>query len=142
MSYELDVERLIDAPTEDVYRARTDVGIEREIGQMFDSTSSMSGEVRLGGTRVGEWGPENRRYRVTQTFLEITQDRIVYSELLEVPPSPVYTSTITETIRDQDGKTLFHFHVEGFPNAEERDMHREGYNIVLDRLEAYLAAHH
>jgi uncharacterized protein YndB with AHSA1/START domain len=136
MGYVLVVERVINAPTEVVHRART----EREITRMFDSTSDLTGEVRIGGKRIAKWGPEDGRCRVTQTFLEISPERIVYSELLEVPPSPVYTSIITETIQEQGGKTFFQFHVEGFPTAEERDMHREGYNIVLDRLEAYLTA--
>jgi uncharacterized protein YndB with AHSA1/START domain len=140
MTYELDVRRVIDAPREVVYRARTDIDFERKISQMHDATSQLFGEVAVGKVRVAEWGPNESRCRVTQTFLEVDENRGVYSELLEVPPSPVYETLITETMLPEDGKTLFHFHVEGFPTTEERDMHREGYNIVLDRLENYLTS--
>lgn len=139
MPYELDVRRLIDAPVELVSRARTDIDIQREIAKANDGSAKLSGEIRVGGKRVEEWQQGDRTCRVTQTYLEIGPDR-VYSELLELPPSPVYESTITETLTPQDGKTLFWFHVEGFPTEQERDIHRKGYNIVLDRLEAWREA--
>jgi|TARA_Y100000310_G_scaffold232707_1_gene235561 uncharacterized protein YndB with AHSA1/START domain len=140
MGHELDVQRLIDAPVDTVFRSRIDLDTEREISRMYNPTADISGEVRVGANRIIAWGTEDKRCRVTQTFLEIGVNRVVYSELLEVPPSPVYVSTITETMQPQGERTLFQFHVEGFPTAEERDMHSEGYNIVLDRLQGYLAS--
>ncbi len=139
MTYDLHVERIINAPSEAVFAARTSIATEREMTRRADPTADVRGEVLVGRARVAEWGPEDARCRVTQTFLEITEQKIVYAEVLEVPPSPVYTTTITETITPHgDGQTLFRFDVEGFPTEEERDLHREGYGIVLDRLVAYL----
>lgn len=57
MSYVLDVERLIDAPADVVYRARTDVGLERTITRMFDDTADVYGEMCIGRARILEWGP-------------------------------------------------------------------------------------
>ncbi len=140
MSYELEVERLIDAPVDVVYRAQTDVEIKRKIAAMHDASAGFAGEIGVGRQLVVTWIQDGTDCRVTATFREVAPGRVVYEELLEVPPSPVYVSTVTETMQDRGGKTLFRFHVEGFPTAAERDMHRVGYNIVLDRLEQYLSA--
>ena len=107
---------------------------------MHDASDRLAGEIGVGKQLVVTWTQDGVACRVTATFREVVPGRVVYEELLEVPPSPLYISKITETMQDHGGKTLFRFHVEGFPTPEERDIHRVGYNIVLDRLERYLAA--
>lgn len=139
MSYDHRAERLIGAPIEAVFRARTDLELMRRLND--HPISRASGEVRPGAAVRVEWGPsEDRLCRVTQVFDEVDPPRrLVYREVLEAPPSPVYESVITETFAERDGKTLIAFHHAGFPTEQERDVHKQGYEIILDRLERHFA---
>jgi uncharacterized protein YndB with AHSA1/START domain len=136
----LKVEGLVDASVEAVFHARTDLDVLRRLND--HPISRVSGDLCVGGTRIIEWGPsEEKLCRVTQVFREIERlRRLVYTELLEVPPSPVYESVICESFAERDGKTLLTFRIEGFPTVEERDLHTRGYQLAFERLEKHFAS--
>ena len=140
MSYELKVDRLLDASIEVVFHARTDPDVQRRLNA--HPISRASADLRVGGTACLEWGPsEDGLCRVTQVYREVERPhRLVYTEVLEAAASPVYESVITETFEERAGRTLLTFHHQGFPTADERDLHRRGYHIILDRLEKYFAS--
>jgi len=140
MSYDLTVGRLIDAPADDVFAARTDPEIQRSLNA--HPISRASSDLRGGGVATLEWGAsEEELYRVHQVYREIDRPhQLVYDEVLYAPGTPVYNSVITETFEERGGKTFLTFHHEGFPTVEERETHTRGYHIILDRLEKHFAA--
>ena len=140
MAYDLKLDGLINASIEAVFHARTDSDVLRRLND--HPISCVSGDLRVGGSRVVEWGPsEDKLCRVTQVFREIERPyRLVYAELLEVPPSPVYESVISESFAASDGGTVLTFHVVGFPSVEERDLHTRGYRLAFERLERHFAS--
>ena len=71
MSYTLNVTRLIDAAVDVVERCRTDIELQREMAKQADPTTSLTGEIRVGGSRIEAWGPPDARCRVTQRIVEL-----------------------------------------------------------------------
>jgi uncharacterized protein YndB with AHSA1/START domain len=138
--YNLKVRGLVDAPVEAVFHARTDLDVLRQLND--HPISRVSGELRVGGTRIIEWGTsEEMLCRVTHVFRRIESPHcLVYVELLEVSPSPVYETIISESFTECDGRTLLTFRITGFPTVEERDLHTRGYQLAFERLEKHFAS--
>jgi len=137
VSYDLTISGTIAASAEEVFRARTDPELQRRLNAHPISRASV--DLRVGGKARLEWGPsEDALCRVSQVYQQIDPPRrITYREVLEEPDAPIYESVITEIFDEWPGGTLLTFHHEGFPSAEERDKHRQGYHIILERLQKY-----
>lgn len=139
MSYDFRVERLIDASPDEVFEALTDPAAQRE---WWSPSGPVRAEcdLRVGGGAHVEWtADEGHTCRAEQIFVEIDRPRlIVYRETVIEPSSPVYECTLTITLEDRDGKTLFTLVHEGFPTPDERDKHQRGTGIFLDRLQRFV----
>jgi uncharacterized protein YndB with AHSA1/START domain len=143
MTFEFSIERLFDATPDEVFDALTDPAAQRT---WWTGASDVDAEcdLRVGGRGSVEWTTEEgHRCRAEQTYVEILRPtRLVFTEVVTEPSSPVYECTLTMTLTVQDGKTLFALHHTGFPTEEERDKHERGTGIFLDRLGKYMSAVH
>jgi uncharacterized protein YndB with AHSA1/START domain len=108
VSYELTVERLIEAPAEVVFDAFTDAAAQRvwmrdrdDLGAILETEC----DLRVGGAWVIAWGPSRERlYRESNVF--------------QVVDRPRRTEV---TFEERDGKTQMTVVQRGFPTAELRD---------------------
>lgn len=140
MNYEFTLERLIDATPDEVFEALTNPVAQREWWTGDDDVEAAC-DLRVGGSAFVEWTTEKgHRCRAEQTYLEIDPPRrLVFNETVIEPDAPVYQCTLTITLEDQAGKTLYTLHHTGFPTVEERDKHEAGTKSFSGRLERYLA---
>jgi uncharacterized protein YndB with AHSA1/START domain len=142
MSFDLRLERLIDATPQEAYDAFTDPDAMIE---WYQDNPAWTVEVRecdarAGGTTTVAFGPGDERYieRMTYSVVE-PPHRLVYEERFEKPDGFTFTTTIAVTFEEQAGKTLLTIVQTGFPNADERDGHQGGWPGFIDRLERVVA---
>jgi uncharacterized protein YndB with AHSA1/START domain len=143
MSYDLTVERLIDASPQEVFTAFTDPEAQRQWYQ--DHPGSMvevDGEFRVGGTcRITFGASPDQLYTETLTYHEVERpNRLVYTELFTTPGGESWETRVTVTFEAKDGKTLLTVEQTGFPRAEIRDGHQNGWPGFLERLERVVLA--
>ena len=140
MSHGFQIERHIDATADEVFEALTDPATQRE---WWSPNRAVDAEcdLRVGGRAHVQWtAEEGHTCRAEQVFVEIDRPRLlVYRETVIEPSSPVYECTLTITLEERDGKTLFTLVHEGFPTEAERDKHERGTGIFLDRLTRYVS---
>ncbi len=137
MTFDFTLERIIDATPDEVFAAITDPdGMQDWWGDEVTAEA----DVRAGGSAFVEWRTdEGSMCRAEQTYLVVERPhRLVFTEVVREPSSPVYECTLTMTFEDAEGKTKYTLHHTGFPTAEERDKHEGGTNIFLDRLTRYV----
>lgn len=138
MSHDLRVERLLDGTPADIYDAFIDPDAMREWyqdnpGWVVDVAAC---DIRVGGTTIVTFGPGDDRYSETMTYLEVERGRkLVYTERFGMPDGSGHDTVVTVSFEPQDGKTLLTIVQTGFPNAEERDAHQNGWPGFLHRLE-------
>lgn len=143
MSYDLHVERLMDATREEAF----DAFLAREaIEDWYRVEPQWHAEVvaydaRVGGTTSVVFADPQVGWscREDMTYRELTRpDRIVYDQLFTATKdsqSNAYETMVTVTFTEQDGKTLLSLSETGYPEASERDAHANGWPAFLDRLE-------
>ncbi len=145
MSYELKVERLIDATPEEVFDAYTDPVAQQGWFTILNEGMIVENEVdlRVGGNWVSRWGssPEEM-YGETQTFVEIDRPHRLVTKSTGTSPDGASIDTHVEiTFREDGGKTLMTIVQTGFTDESVRDFFAErGWNGLFDRLNAYFAA--
>ena len=149
---EIMIERVFDAPREQVWEAWTDPEqIKKWWGPKDFTAPSIRSDFREGGTYL--WAmksPDGQTYWSTGTFREIVpQERLVVTDSFAdeegnvVPPSKSGISgdhpleaRVTVTFEDVEGRTKLTLHYEGMALGEHRDMAEVGWNETLDKLEA------
>jgi uncharacterized protein YndB with AHSA1/START domain len=145
MSYELRVERLIDATPEEVFDAYTDAEEQKIWFAILNEGLIVEQEVdlRVGGKWVSAWGtaPEEL-FRETQTFEVIERPhRLVTKSTGSTPDGATLDTDVEVTFTEQGGKTLMAVHQTGFPTEEMRDFFAETAWIgAFERLNAYFAS--
>jgi uncharacterized protein YndB with AHSA1/START domain len=143
MSYEMKVERLIDATPENVFDAFIDGDAIKDWYRLDPNweTSVEACDARVGGrTRVFFGGDEKYREDITYEVLE-RPHRIVYEEQMRrVEHEGTEATRVTVTFDAQDGKTLVTLVQSGFAQKERRDMHEQGWPQFLARLDEVLAS--
>jgi uncharacterized protein YndB with AHSA1/START domain len=145
MSYELRVERLIDASPEEVFDAYTDPEAQKIWFTILDEGMIVENEVdlRVGGKWVSTWGlsPEEM-FRETQIFEIIDRPhRLVTKSSGSSPDGVTMDTDIEITFRAEGGKTLMTVVQSGFPSEDVRDFFADtAWNGAFDRLNAYFAA--
>ena len=95
-------------------------------------------DLRVGGRfRVQFWTPDDEHHSVSGVYREIVPPRkLVFSWAWQ--STPERESQVTIDLKpDNDGTILTLTH-EQFFSEKARDDHRGGWNMGLDRLEAYL----
>ena len=145
MSYELRVERLIDATPEEVFDAYTDPEAQKIWYSVMDEGMIVENEVdlRVGGKWISAWGfSPDEMFRETNVFEVIDRPRRLVSKSTGSSPDGQTVDTQVEvTFSDEGGKTLMTVVQTGFPNEEMRDFFADtGWNGAFDRLNAYFAA--
>jgi uncharacterized protein YndB with AHSA1/START domain len=145
MSYELTVERLIDAYPEEVFDAYTDPDAQREWFTILDEGMIVEIDVdfRVGGKWEAAWGFSlEEMFRETQTFVVIDRPhRLVTKSTGSSPDGQSLDTEVEITFRDESGKTLMTVSQTGFSSEEERDFFaRTAWIGFFDRFQAYLAA--
>jgi len=145
MSYELRVERLIDASPEEVFDAYTDPEAQKIWFSILDEGIIVENEVdlRVGGKWVSAWGfsPEEM-FHETQIFQVIDRPhRLVTKSSGGSPDGDTLDTDIEITFREEGGKTLMTVVQSGFPSEETKDFFADtAWNGAFDRINAYLAA--
>jgi uncharacterized protein YndB with AHSA1/START domain len=146
MTYELTVQRLIDAPAEVVFDAFVDPAAQGELyGDETDLTWQVDSELELrdGGTWTIRFGPSGREpYRETNTFLEVDRPNSLAfrSRLYMADEGHTVETTVTITFEENAGKTLMTIRQAGFERREDRDGIEGGWPSILDALERVVAA--
>lgn len=143
MSYDLKLERLIDARAQQVFDAFIDADAMKEwyLDHPGWIVEVLACDARVGGTTSVAFGPGDERYREDMTYREFDRPhRLVYAATFWMPDGSSFDTVVTITFDVQDGKTLLTLVQTGFPNAEQRDAHRGGWPGFIDRLERVVAA--
>jgi len=145
MSYELKVERLIDASPEEVFDAYTDPEAMKVWFTIFDEGMIVENEIdlRVGGTWVSAWGfsPEEM-FRETQTFEVVDPPhRLVSRSSGSSPDGHSLDTHVDITFTDEGGKTMMTIVSTGFPDEANRDFFANvAWQGLFDRINAYFAA--
>jgi uncharacterized protein YndB with AHSA1/START domain len=153
---EIVIERVFDAPREQVWKAWTEPEqIKKWWGPKDFTAPSIESDFREGGSYL--WAmrsPDGQEYWSTGTFHEIVPpERIVVTDSFAdekgnvVPPSHYgmggdhpMEGRVTVTFDELDGnKTKLTLRYYGMAPSEMRDMAEAGWNETLDKLAAVLA---
>jgi len=145
MSYELRVERLIDASPEEVFDAYTDPEAQKIWYSILDEGMIVENEVdlRVGGEWVSKWGfTPDEMFRETNVFEVVDRPhRLVSKSSFNSPDGSTIETNVEVTFRAEGGKTLMTVVQSGFPAEEIRDFVADTAWIgAFDRLNAYFAA--
>ncbi len=146
MSYELRLERVIDAPPPAVFDAFVDPDTQAELHgsrQPGWTVYRCESDVRVGGTSIAEMGPEGKEPdRETRVYSVIDRpQRLVFLHSMEVVEWQRTVETqMTITFEQQDGKTLLTMVQTGFDREEDRDGFLGGWPSYLDTLKGVVTS--
>lgn len=145
MTYDLKMERVIDAAPEQVFDAFVDPDTQSTLyGNEDEPEWNVESEVdlRVGGTWTITFGkPGDTPFRETNLFREIYRPfRLVFdSNMLGGPYGTSFNTRVTVTFEERNGKTLLTIVQAGFDKPEERDIIKGGWPSILDALERLVA---
>jgi uncharacterized protein YndB with AHSA1/START domain len=144
VSYELTVERVIEASAEVVFDAFTDAGAQRtwmrdpeDPGAILETTC----DLRVGGEWVLAWGPSrDQLHRETNVFQVVDRPHRLTMTTTSTAPDGLRLDTTTEvTFEEHDGKTRMTVVQRGFPTAELRDYFATtAWAHVLEALDGFV----
>ena len=148
MTYDLTLERLIDAPPEVVFDTITDPESQPEIlGDQVPGWDLWESEidVRVGGTWRFVMGPVDRTGdpdTSDSVFIEVDRPRrLSYRSTMFIGQwGRTVEFTETLTFEDRDGKTLLTVHMSGLESEEIRDGFMDGVPGWLDGIERVVTA--
>lgn len=145
MSYDLKVERLINASPEDVFDAYTNPEAQRVWFTIFNPEMIVEIEIdlRVGGKSVITWGfSPDEMYREANIFEVVDPPHRLVSKSSYTSPDGSTLETVVEiTFRAEAGKTLMTVVQSGFIDEGMRDFLADKAWIgAFDRLNAYFAA--
>lgn len=112
--------RTFDAPRHLVRRALTEPElIKRWLGGKRTTVTHVENDLRVGGSYRQEFrNPDGSTFFFIGTYSEVTDERIVHSELFNGDPPPAIAES---TLVEKHGKTVLSVRMR-FPNQEIRDM--------------------
>jgi len=144
MTYDLKVERLIDATPEEVFDAFVDDDAMKEWYRLQpDWTATVdSYDPKVGGTTSITFGGDEH-YREDIAYTELDRPkRIAYTETMRRLPEGQgsMVTTVVVTFEAQGGKTLVTLEQLGFEDAARRDAHQGGWPQFLARLDEVVRA--
>jgi uncharacterized protein YndB with AHSA1/START domain len=137
MTYDLTLERSIDAPPEVVFDAFTDSGAQHDLyADAPDWVVESECDLRVGGRWTIVFGPPGRKpARETNVFEEIERPRrLVYRSTMALPDGSTLDTRIEATFEPDGGRTRVRVVQSGFPAAEMRDEYASGWTSILDAL--------
>jgi uncharacterized protein YndB with AHSA1/START domain len=114
MSYDMKVERLIDASPEEVFDAYTNPEAQRVWFTIFNQDMIVENvvDLRVGGTWVSTWGvTPDEMYRETNVFEVVDRPhRLVSRSSFTSPDGSTVETTVEITFRTDGGKTAHDSH--------------------------------
>ncbi len=146
MSYELRVERLIDASPEEVFDAYTDPEAMKVWFTILNAGLIVENEIdlRVGGSWVSAWGfSPDEMFRETQVFEVVDRPHRLVSMSSGSSPdgSGIDDTTVEILFEEEEGKTLMKVIHSGLPDEANRDFFADvAWQGFFDRLQAYFAA--
>lgn len=147
MSYELRVERVLNASAEEVFGAYTDAEAAKVWFTLGPdgpdgSVAEISNDLRVGGEWNAAWGDSpDQLFRERGVWQVIDRPRrLVMAHTGWTPDGQTMDTTIEVTFEDLGGKTRMVVAQSGFPVEEVRDFFATtAWNGAFDRIERYLA---
>jgi uncharacterized protein YndB with AHSA1/START domain len=143
VSYDLRLERLIDATPEEVFDAFTDPEAQKQWYLDHEGwVAEAGGELRAGGRWEVAFGPPNQApYREANVFTEVRRPhRLAYRSTFHMPDGTSFDTALVVTFEAKHGKTLLTIVQSGFASEKDRNDHQGGWPGFLDRLERVVAA--
>lgn len=145
MTYDLKVERLIDASPAEVFDAYTAPEAQRVWFTILNGDMTVESEVdlRVGGKSVITWGfSPDEMYSETNTFEVVDPPhRLVSNSSYTSPDGSTLETHVEITFRAEGGKTLMTVVQSGFVDQGLRDfLVDKAWTGAFDRLNAYFAA--
>jgi len=141
MSYELQVERLINASPEVVFDAFVDADAQKEWYPMPPGWAAETEcDPRVGGVWKSTFGPIGEEpYREICVFEVVDRPRRLLMSATSTSPEGVTIETIQEiTFAEEDGKTRMKVIHSGFPTEEVRDALLGGWPTSLEALDHFV----
>jgi uncharacterized protein YndB with AHSA1/START domain len=141
VTYDLRIERLIDAAPETVFDAFVDPDAQALLydnEEETDWTVESELDLRVGGTWTIVFGKVGEEpFREINVFTEVDRPRrlVFTSTMFKGKYGGSFATTVTVTFEDRDGKTLLTIVQTGFERREERDMIQGGWPSIIDALE-------
>jgi uncharacterized protein YndB with AHSA1/START domain len=147
MSYELRVERVLNASAEEVFEAYTDAEAQKVWFTLGPdgpdgSIAEITNDLRVGGEYNAAWGDSpDRLFRERGIWQVIERPhRLVATSTGWTPDGESLTTTVEVTFEDLGGKTRMVVLQTGFPTEEVRDFFSTvAWSGAFDRIERYLA---
>jgi len=147
MSYELRVERVLNATAEEVFEAYTDAEAAKVWYTLGPdgpdgSIAEIANDLRVGGEWNAAWGDSPERlFRERGVWQVIDRPRrLVMAHTGWTPDGETMDTTIQVTFEDLAGKTRMVVAQSGFPTEEVRDFFSTtAWNGAFERIERYLA---
>jgi uncharacterized protein YndB with AHSA1/START domain len=147
MSYELRVERVLNASAEEVFEAYTDAEAARVWFTLGPdgpdgSIAEITNDLRVGGEWNAAWGESpDRLFRERGVYQVVDRPRrLVMAHTGWTPDGETMETTIEVTFEDLGGKTRMVVAQSGFPTEEVRDFFSTtAWTGAFDRIERYLA---
>ncbi len=142
MSYDLKIERLIDAPPEEVFNTFIDPEANKQwYADRPGDTVIASCDLRVGGKWNVAFGPSaDELYREDNEFVEVDPPRrLSYDSEFTMPDGRSFHTDLVVTFEDQGGKTLLTILQTGFESEQDRNDHLGGWPGFIDRLEQVVA---
>jgi uncharacterized protein YndB with AHSA1/START domain len=141
MTYDLRLERLIDATPEEVFDAFTDA--EAHLSWYEDNPGwnvESRVDLRPGGTWVTAFGPSGETpYREENVFTEVDRPaRLAYTSTFHNADGTSFETDLVVTFEPRGDKTLLTIVQSGFENEHDRDDHLGGWPAFIDRLDHYV----
>jgi uncharacterized protein YndB with AHSA1/START domain len=137
VSYDLRLERVLDAPPEVVFDAFVDPVAQHDLyADAPDWVVESECELRVGGLWTIAFGPPGRKpARETNVFEEIERPRrLVYRSTMALPSGSTFDTRMHVTFEPVGGKTRMTIVQRGFPTADVRDEFSSGWGSILDAL--------
>jgi glutathione S-transferase len=136
-TFHLEIDRFLRAPREKVFAAF----VEEALFKAWHCPRGMtvaeaSVDARVGGPyRLVMAGRDGSRYAVGGVYQAIERPEfLAYTWQSEGGPASDLTTLIEVRLTEKDGGTLLQMRHTGFPNAEARDSHRNGWASCFNRL--------
>jgi glutathione S-transferase len=137
-TYDLTVERVLDAAVEDVFDAYTSPEAGRTVfAGGPDWAVEVTCDLRVGGVWSITSGPPNGEpYRETNRFSLIDRPhRLAFESTMTMPDGSSFDRDVEVTFKREDGGTRMTMVHKGFPTAEVRDAFGAGLSSIFDPLE-------
>jgi uncharacterized protein YndB with AHSA1/START domain len=144
MTYELRVERVLDALPEFVFDVFLDSSAQEELFAGPPDSEAVLLEsdmdLRVGGTWLMVFGQSGQElFRLTYVVTELVRPHRISATFSLDQAGNVEYSIVDVTFQERDGKTLLTLVQRGFETEQQRDMYLGGAPYFLERLERAVA---